>query len=124
MQLPTVTPELVSTVYRRALRTGKYWKLRPEERAVLRLSTRILSRIKSQVLREILLKIIEKISPKLARKIRALEIGFEILKRRVEQALMLGYSRAKEWLKDLGYAFYLGISYLNTPLIYQGKMLK
>jgi len=119
MQLPTVTLELVSMVYRRALRTGKYWRLRPEERAVLRLSTCILSRIKSRVLKEVLLKIIEKISPKLARKIRAFEIGFEILKRRVDHALMLGHSRAIEWLKDLNYAFYLGISYLNTPLAYK-----
>ena len=119
MQSPQLTPELLSSLYKRALRTGKYWKLRPEERAVLKLSARILSRIKSQTLKEILLKIIEKISPKLAKKIKAIEIGFEILKKRVEQALMLGYTKATKWLKDTNYAFYLGISYLNTPPIYK-----
>jgi len=119
MQPHTLTPEIISATYKRALRTGKYWKLRPEERVILRLSARILSKIKSKTLKEILLKIIEKISPKLARKIKAIEIGFEILKKRVEQALMLGYTKAKEWLKDTNYAFYLGISYLNTPPIYK-----
>jgi len=117
--LPELSPKLIHAAYKRALRTGKYWKLPPEERIILKLSARILSRIKSQVLKEILLKIIEKICPKLARKIKALEIGFELLKKRVEQALMLGYNQAVEWLKDWNYAFYLGISYLNTPPVYR-----
>jgi len=119
MQSPQLSPELLSSLYKRALRTGKYWKLRPEERIILKLSARILTQIKSQTLKEILLKITEKISPHLAYKIKAFEIGLSIAKKRVEQALMLGYNRAREWLKDWKYIFYLGITYLNTLAFYK-----
>jgi len=65
------------------------------------------------------LKIFEKINPKLTLKMKALMIGLGIAKRRVEQALMIGYEKASSWLKDLNYILYLGLSYMNTPLIYR-----
>ena len=48
-----------------------------------------------------------------------MSIGLSILRRRVEQAIKLGYEKAIEWLDDIDLAVYLGISYLNTSLIYQ-----
>jgi len=102
-----------------ALRTGKFFKLHPDERAILTISARIVSLVKSQTLREVLLKIFDKISSKLTLKIRAFMIGLEIIKRRVEQALALGYVKAKSWLKDVNYILYLGFSHLNTPPICQ-----
>ena len=86
---------------------------------MLKLSAQILTQVKSRVLKEVLLKIIKKINPKIARNIKALEIGLVLLRRRVEQALMLGYTKAIEWVKDWNYAFYLGITYLNTPFMYK-----
>ena len=59
---PPLTPQLVSAAYRRALRFGAFWRLRPKERALLILSRR-LKAIKSPALREALLKIISKVWP-------------------------------------------------------------
>ncbi|MEM1510465.1 MAG: hypothetical protein QW096_11435 [Thermofilaceae archaeon] len=36
-----MTPELVSAAYKRALRLGLYWRLKPEERAILALARRL-----------------------------------------------------------------------------------
>ena len=75
--------------------------------------------VKSQTLREILFKIFDKISPKLTLKLKAFMIGLEIVKKRVEQALMFGYKRARSWIRDINYILYLGFSHLNTPPICQ-----
>ena len=114
-----ITQSHIRNALRIALRTGKYFKLHPTERAILLLASRIVVRVRSQTLRDILLKIFEKISDKLTLKIKAYLIGLEIAHRRVEQALALGYRRALEWLRDLNYILYLGLSYLNTPPLYQ-----
>ena len=113
-----VTPSLVDSVYRRSLRNRTYFKLHPDERAILYL-TRRLSRISSPTLKEILLRIFEKIESYLVSRYRVLSIGLSILRRRVEQAIRLGYEKAVEWLDDIDMAIYLGISYLNTSPIYR-----
>ena len=112
-----VSLELVRAAYRRSLRNGLYFKLNPEERAILKISALYLSRIRSLTLREILSKIILKVWPSLAFKVRVLEVGFKLLKKRVETALRLGYSRAREWLNDVNLAFYLGLTWVNTSPI-------
>ena len=120
MQPPiTITQETIRTALRLAWRTGKYFKLHPAERALLWIASKTVTRVKSQTLRELLLKIFDKISHKLTLKIKAYMIGLEIAKKRVEQALMFGYNKAKSWLRDTSYILYLGFSYLNTPPIYQ-----
>jgi len=111
-----VDKTLVDAAYRRALRTGKYFKLPPQERAALYLA-RKLTWIKSQTLKEVLKKIILKVWPSLAWRMKALEVGFKLLEKRVETALKIGYTRAREWLKNTEYAFYLGVSWLNTSPI-------
>jgi len=113
-----ITPSLVDSVYRRALRNRTYFKLHPDERAILYLSRR-LPRINSLTLKGILLKIFEKIESYIVSRYRVLSIGLSILRRRVEQAIRLGYEKAVEWLDDIDMAIYLGISYLNTSPIYQ-----
>jgi len=113
-----VTPSLVDSVYRRALRNRTYFKLHPDERAILYLARR-LSRISSPTLKKVLLRIFEKIESYIVSRYRVLSIGLSILRRRVEQAIKLGYEKAVEWLDDIDMAIYLGISYLNTSPIYQ-----
>jgi len=81
---------------------------------------RRLSRISSPTLKEILLRIFEKIESYLISRYKVLSIGLSILRRRIEQAIKLGYEKAIEWLGDIDMAVYLGISYLNTSPIYRG----
>jgi len=113
-----VTPSLVDSVYRRSLRNRTYFKLHPDERAILYLARR-LSRINSPTLKKILLRIFEKVESYIISRYRVLSIGLSILRKRVEQAVKLGYEKAIEWLDDINMAMYLGISYLNTLPIYQ-----
>jgi len=115
----TITQGQIRNALKIALRTGKYFKLNPLERATLHLTSRLVKIVKSQTLKEILLKIFEKISPKLTLKIRAFLIGLELAKKRVKQALMLGYKKAIFWLKDLNYIMYLGFMQITAPPIYR-----
>ena len=107
----------VRAAYKRALRTGLYWRLSPEERAILRLSCSF-SVIKSPILAPILFNIIARALPSLAVKARALALGTRVVEQRVRQALSLGYYQALEWLKDISYAMRVGLSLLNTPKTY------
>jgi len=107
----------VRAAYKRALRTGLYWRLSPEERAILRLSCSF-SLIRSPTLVPILFRIIARVLPSLAAKARALALGMRVVEERVRQALSLGYYQALEWLKDISYAVRVGLSLLNTPRAY------
>ena len=102
---------------KRALRTGLYWRLSPEERAILRLSCSF-SLIKSPTLVPILFRIISQVLPSLARMAQALALGTRVVEQRVRQALSLGYYQALEWLKDISLAVRVGLSLLNTPKAY------
>jgi len=114
-----ITRRTILKAYRMAIRTGRLFRLHPDEKAILIISAKAINLVKSKTLKEILLKIFEKINPKLTLKMKALMIGLEIAKRRVEQALIIGYERASSWLRDLNYILYLGLSYMSTPLIYR-----
>jgi hypothetical protein len=107
----------VRAAYKRALRTGLYWRLSPEERAILRISSTF-SVIKSPTLAPILFNIIARALPSLAVKARALALGMRVVEQRVRQALSLGYYQALEWLKDISLAVRVGLSLLNTPKAY------
>ena len=107
----------VRAAYKRALRTGLYWRLSPEERAILRISCSF-SVIKSPTLVPILFKIISQVLPSLAVKAQALSLGLKVVEQRARQALSLGYYQALEWLKDISYALRVGLSLLNTPKTY------
>jgi hypothetical protein len=107
----------VRAAYKRALRTGLYWRLSPEERAILKISCSF-SVIKSPTLAQILFKIITRVLPSLAVKARALALGLKVVEERVRQALSLGYYQALEWLKDISYALRVGLALQNTPKAY------
>ena len=107
----------VRAAYKRALRTGLYWRLSPEERAILKLSCSF-SLIKSPTLAQTLFRIISIVLPSLAVKARALALGLKVVEERVKQALSLGYYQALEWLKDISFALRVGLSLMNTPKAY------
>ena len=119
MQKPKIDVQLIARAKTIAIRTGKWFKLHPAERILIDLTIKTLKHIRSQTLIQLILKILDKISPKITYIYKAYQIGLEIAKKRVEQALKLGYIKAKKWLKDINYIIYLGVSYLNTSPIYQ-----
>jgi hypothetical protein len=116
-----VTPELVSAAYKRALRFGAFWRLRPEERAVLILARRLRA-IRSPVLREVILRILEKVWPSKAMMIKAYEEGLKLLARKIQLALAIGATHIAEALRKAGPEMIktLGLQYLNTPPLYRG----
>jgi tRNA A37 threonylcarbamoyladenosine synthetase subunit TsaC/SUA5/YrdC len=121
--MPSITqisPQLVSAAYQRALRYGAYWRLRPEERAILLLA-RKLKAIKSPALREAILKILEKVWPSKATMIKAYEEGLKLLAKKIQLALAIGATHIAETLKkaSLDTIKTLGIQYINTPLFYR-----
>jgi hypothetical protein len=107
----------VRAAYKRALRTGLFWRLSPEERAILKISSTF-SVIRSPTLLPTLYRIITLVLPSLARRAQALQLGLKVVEERVRQALSLGYYQALEWLKDISYAMRVGLSLLNTPKAY------
>jgi soluble cytochrome b562 len=117
-----ITPSLVSAAYKRSLRYGAYWRLRPEERAILLLARRLRA-IKSPALREAILKILEKVWPSKATMIKAYEEGLKLLAKKIQLALAIGATHIAEALKkaSLETIKTLGIQYLNTPLFYGGE---
>jgi len=116
-----ISPQLVSAAYKRSLRFGTFWRLRPEERAILLLARR-LKAIKSPALREAILRILEKVWPSKATMIKAYEEGLKILARKIQLALAIGATHIAEALKKAGLETIktLGIQYINTPLFYRG----
>jgi len=116
-----ITPSLVSAAYKRSLRYGAFWRLRPEERAILLLARRLRA-IKSPALREAILKILEKVWPSKATMIKAYEEGLKLLARKIQLALTIGATHIAEALKkaSLETIKTLGIQYINTPLFYRG----
>jgi hypothetical protein len=116
-----ITPQLVSAAYKRALRFGAFWRLRPEERAVLILARRLRA-IRSPVLREVILRILEKVWPSKAKIIKAYEEGLRLLARKIQLALAIGAVQIAEALRKAGPEMIktLGLQYLNTPPLYRG----
>lgn len=117
-----MTPKLVSDAYKRALRFGAFWRLRPEERAVLVLARRLRA-IRSPVLRQVILKILEKVWPSKATMIKAYEEGFRLLARKIQLALKIGALHVAQTLMRASPLLVrqLGYSYLNTPPLYRGE---
>jgi uncharacterized membrane protein len=116
-----ITPSLLSAAYKRSLRYGAFWRLRPEERAILLLARRLRA-IKSPTLKEALLRILEKVWSSKATMIKAFEEGLKQLARKIQLALAIGATQIAETLKkaSLDTIKTLGIQYINTPLFYRG----
>jgi hypothetical protein len=116
-----ISPQLVSAAYKRSLRFGAFWRLRPEERAILLLARRLRA-IKSPALREAILRILEKVWPSKATMIKAYEEGLKLLARKIQLALAIGAVQVAEALRKAGQETIkiLGIQYINTLLFYRG----
>ena len=99
-----------------------WFKLDPPKRLILELAARTLKIIKSPILVQLFNELLDLIHPtrKLTRK--AWEIGYKIIKKRVEQALMLGNKKAVKWLKNKKLILAYGITYLNTPPFYRTEL--
>jgi hypothetical protein len=112
-----LTREGLEALRRRALRSKAWFRLERAERAVVELTIRVVERVKSSTLARIIFGIVDKlrqwIKPSL--KERALSIGRPLAERISCVAEAWGNREAKEWLRDLGFMLYLGVSWLNTP---------
>ncbi|MEZ0346414.1 MAG: hypothetical protein ABWK01_07675 [Infirmifilum sp.] len=119
----TLSPTLVSAAYRRSLRFGTFWRLKPEERAILLLARR-LKAIRSPTLREAIINILAKVWPEKHRSVVALEVGVKVLAHKVSLAVKIGaHSVAKTLLsKAPALVQQLGYQYLNTPTFYRPKL--
>ena len=120
---------MLSTVLRdvkiKALRRRVWFKLSIEERSIIDLTIKCVKYVRSRILNNVLTKIIIKILD-LAEDLllKSMNVGIEIAKRYVSQALRWGYINALSWLRDEAYIFHLGISYINTPPTYKYETIK
>ncbi|MEZ0345265.1 MAG: hypothetical protein ABWK01_01770 [Infirmifilum sp.] len=119
----TLSPTLVSAAYRRSLRFGTFWRLKPEERAILLLARR-LKAIRSPTLREAIINILAKVWPEKHRAIRAVEIGAKLLLHKVRLALKIGAAGVAQALLNSPHTLIpqLGLEYLNTPPLYRPRI--
>jgi hypothetical protein len=112
-----LTKEGLVFLKRRALRSKAWFRLDRLERAVVNLTIKVVDRVRSSTLARIILGIVDKlrrwIKPSLEE--TALSIGRPLAYRAARVAEAWGNREAKEWLKDLGFIIYLGMSWLNTP---------
>ncbi|MCX8204970.1 MAG: hypothetical protein N3H31_04910 [Candidatus Nezhaarchaeota archaeon] len=107
-----------------ALRRRVWFKaLSKLERALVDLTIRVVEKVRSKQLAEALASIVDKLAQWLVSrksfKDRALEVGRKLALRMAMTALKLGSLNARKLIEDEGYAFYLGVSYLNTPKLYR-----
>ena len=117
-----ITRQKLYTAIKTAYRKGVWFKLDPPKRLILELAARTLKIIKSSILIQLFNELLDLIHPmrKLIRE--AWEIGYKIMKKRVEQALTLGNKKAVNWLKDKKLILAYGLSYLNTPPFYRTEI--
>ena len=110
--LPTrITRQVILLYIRKAFRTGVWRTLSPEARALLLLSSRIISVVKSRTLDSILRHIFVEIELHTFRG-KALFTGIILAFRNLA-------SKVSEILRDITAILFLGISYLNNPLMYR-----
>ena len=87
------------------------------ERGILFLSTRYVDKVSSVVLygqlKVIVTKLVEALTSGYRRHLE--DYGFDRLAAIVSQALRLEYSRALDWMGDLGFAEYLTVIDMNQP---------
>lgn len=114
-----ITRQYLISLKKRAIRTGKWFRLDKFKQAALELAIKTLKYVKSQILINLILEIIKFIDHQKYFLIEAYNIGLEIVKNRVKQAKQIGYHKADKWLKDKEYILQVGIGILNIPLYYR-----
>lgn len=117
-----ITKQYLVSLRRKALRTGKWFKLDKYKRAALELAIKTLQVVRSKALLQIIEEIISLVDESRARLIRAYRVGLKVVQLRVEQALQLGYRGALKWLKDPQYILQVGLGVLNIPPAYRPQV--
>ena len=116
-----LTREALAQLRRRAIRFKAWFKLDRLERAAIDLTIRVVDRVRSSVLARVILGIVDKLRQWLRPTLRerALAIGRPLAEKISKIAQSWGNHRAGAWVEDLDFAFYLGISWINTPTVYR-----
>jgi len=116
-----LTREGLERVKKRALRFKAWFKLDRFERAAIDLTIRVVERVRNSTLAQVILRIVDKLRQwlKPSLKERALNIGRPLAEKVSRIAQAWGNRKAKAWANDSNFIFYLGISWLNTSIIYR-----
>jgi len=104
------------------MRLGVWFRIDPLKRLILKLASQTLKIIKSPVIIQLIDELLDLLHPSRRFLREAWEIGYKILRKRVEQALMLGNKKAVNWLKNKKLILAYGIAYLNTPPYYKTEI--
>ena len=107
---------------RKALRKKVWFSvLSSVERGLLDSVVRAFDVVRSRLLATILGRIVAKLHDALESGFKRMvkTIGWELVKRRCLQAISLGCSEAHRWAGDKGFADYLTVVELNTPIAYR-----
>ena len=115
-----ITKQYLITLRRKALRTGKWFKIPKLKRAALEAAIKAVQTIRSPTLLQIIEEIIALADPPKHKLIQAYRLGLKILQTRARQALQLGW-RAPTRLRDKKYIIQVGLSALNLPPLYRPK---
>jgi hypothetical protein len=112
-----LTREGLEGLRRRALRSKAWFRLERVERAVVELTIKVVDRVKNATLARIIFGIADKLRQWMKPSLKevALSIGRPLAEKAARIAEAWGNHEAKEWLRDLGFILYLGVSWLNTP---------
>ena len=121
-RVKTVRKDQLRAAIKNAMKLGVWFKLDPLKRAILEITAKTLDLVKSKIIIQLFEELLDLIHPtrKLLRE--AWEIGLKIVRKRVEQALMLGNKNALKWLKNRKLILAYGLSYLNTPPFYKTEI--
>lgn len=113
-----ITRQYLATLRRKALRTGKWFKIPKMKRAALEAAIKAVQVVRSPVLLQIVEEIMALADPPRHRLIQAYRLGLKILQARARQAIMLGL-KGYAWLRDKKYIIQVGLSALNLPPPYR-----
>ncbi|RLE53683.1 MAG: hypothetical protein DRJ26_03090 [Candidatus Methanomethylicota archaeon] len=116
-----LTRQFLERIRKRAIRFRIWFKLDRLERAAIDLTIKVVERVKNSTLAQVILRIVNKIHQwlKPTLKERALSIGRPLAIKIACLAQKWGNQKASTWINDLGFIFYLGVSWLNTSIIYR-----
>jgi len=106
-----ITRMIIRKYIRKAINNHSWYKLRPEEKILLKLASKIVVKVKSPALKKVLENIFIKIEFA-SIKAQALYYGIII-------TLTNPLNKIKETLNNIKQLLYLGISYLNNPPWYK-----
>lgn len=120
--LPLMSCKMLLSIKRKALRKRTWFsELSNIERGLINSVLNAFESVKSRHLVAILERIIAKLRKTLesgfARMVES--VGWELVRRRILQAVSMGCLGARRWLDDRGFAEFLTVLELNTPVAFK-----